>query len=161
MTARVLLVTGSRALADTPQAEEWARAELARRITVETVDNVVAGDARGPDEWAHEIAAKASLRHERWCLGGAVELRHHNLRWLPEGAPIPTTHDAWAQRALARNRAMVEHTALSPEGVRVLALLASWSRTRGTQHTMRLAREHGLPVEVLTCPEAHGPQGGR
>ena len=165
MTARVLLVTGSRALSDTHAAEVWARGMLRERITREIVDSVVAGDARGPDEWAHEIAAKASLRHDRWCLGGDVVTRygdgHYDGRWLPKGTPIPTTHDAWAQRALARNRAMVEHAALKPESVRVLALLAPWSRTRGTQHTMRLAREHSLPVEVLTCPEAYGPRGSR
>lgn len=165
MTARVLLVTGSRALADTPQAEAWARAELAKRVTREAVDSVVAGDARGPDEWAHEIAPPG-LWCARWCLDGAVLCRlasdwHEEARWLVRGVARPSSHDAWAQRALARNRAMVEHAALNPEGVRVLALLAPWSRTRGTQHTMRLAREHGLPVEVLACPESYGPRGGR
>jgi len=165
VSARVLLVTGSRALTDTPQAEEWARTELAKRIGPATLDKVIAGDARGPDEWAHE-AAPVGIWRSRWCLDGTVRYGlgasdWTEARWLHGDAPRPSSHDAWAQRALARNRAMVEHTARRPEGVRVLALLAPWSRTRGTQHTMRLAREHSLPVEVLACPEALGPRGGR
>ena len=165
MTARVLLVTGSRALSDTHAAEVWARGMLRERITREIVDSVVAGDARGPDEWAHEIAPPG-LWCARWCLDGAVLCSlgsnwHEEARWLVRGVPRPSTSEAWVQRALARNRAMVEHAARRPEGVRVLALLAPWSRTRGTQHTMRLAREHSLPVEVLTCPEAYGPRGSR
>lgn len=165
MTARVLLVTGSRALTDTPQAEAWACGELAKRITREAVDSVVAGDARGPDEWAHEVAAPG-IWCARWCLDGAVLCSlvsnwHEEARWLVRDVVRPSTREAWAQRALARNKAMVEHAAMRPEGVRVLALLAPWSRTRGTQHTMRLAREHGLSVEVLVCPEAYAPRGGR
>ena len=165
MTARVLLVTGSRALSDTHAAEVWARGMLRERITREIVDSVVAGDARGPDEWAHEVAPPG-LWCARWCLDGAVLCGlgsnwHEEARWLVRGVARPSSHDAWAQRALARNRAMIEHAARRSDGVRVLALLAPWSRTRGTQHTMRLAREHGLPVEVLTCPEAYGPRGSR
>jgi hypothetical protein len=165
VTARVLLVTGSRALTDTPEAEAWAQDELARRITREAVRSVVTGDARGPDEWAHPD--ELGIWGVRWCLSGDVDFRlggdwWTEKRWLPRGTPRPSSHDAWAQRALARNRAMVTHVAdCDPGNVRVLALLAPWSRTRGTQHTMRLAREHGLPVEVLSCPEAYGPRGGR
>lgn len=158
----VLLVTGSRALCDTPAAEAWARGVLRGRITSST-RSVVAGDARGPDAWAHDETPLA-LWCARWCLDGSVLCRlngnwREEARWLVRGVVRPTTHEAWAQRAIARNAAMVEHTARTP-GARCLALVAPWSRTRGTQHTARLAREHGITVEVLVCPAEHGP-GGR
>ena len=159
----VLLVTGSRALTDTPAAEAWARGVLRERIT-SAVERVVAGDARGPDEWAHDTSANG-FACARWCLNGEVRYRFSRLwwteaLWLPRGTPKPRTHEAWAQRATARNAAMVEHTARTP-GAHCLALVAPWSRTQGTQMTARLAREHGIAVEVLVCPAEHGPGGVR
>ena len=164
MSARVLLVTGSRALSDTPQAEAWARAELAKHISDDLV-TVVSGDARGPDEWVHQLAR--GMWHARWTLGGSVDAILLNewwseARWLPLGTPAPHTNEAWKARALARNKAMVEHTARYDHStVKVVALKAPWSRTDGTGHTAGLAARHGLPVEVLTCPEEYGPRGSR
>ncbi len=90
--------------------------------------------------------------------------------WGPPGPPGAPNYQQppygyppgceWAARALARNAAMVADVARRGNA-RCVALLAPWSRTRGTQHTMRLAREHGIAVEVLACPAEHGPRGAR
>ena len=173
----ILLVTGSRALTDTPAAREWARAALTdtpaarewarealRAQRTPNLSRVVAGDARGPDEWAHCVWSIGAWL-ERWCLDGDVRLGLASewwteRCWLPADAPRPSSREAWAARALARNQAMVEDVARRGNA-RCLALLAPWSRTRGTQHTLHLAREHGIPVEVLVCPAEHGPRGAR
>ena len=158
-----LLVTGSRALTDTPAAREWARAALRAQRTP-SLSRVVAGDARGPDEWAHGPWSIGAWM-DRWCLNGDVRVGLGSewwteRRWLPADAPRPSSHGEWAARALARNAAMVADVARRGNA-RCVALLAPWSRTRGTQHTMRLAREHGIAVEVLACPAEHGPRGAR
>lgn len=50
---RVLLVTGSRSLADRPGAEAWARGLIHAALT--GTDLLIVGDAPGPDAWAVEI----------------------------------------------------------------------------------------------------------
>lgn len=167
MTARVLLVTGSRALSATPQAEAWARAELVKRITL-AVERVVttplqAPDnwTKGPTEWVEEMASD-SIVVTRWSLRGSVDYRIAGRMtagwwWLSGSAkPPPTWHDL----RYARDAACMAQTATTLDAS-VLVFDTSWWRDHYTQHTMRLAREHGLPVEVLTCPEAYGPRGSR
>jgi hypothetical protein len=130
-----------------------------------SVARVVAGDARGPDAWAHEVAFACEVEGEKWSLDGGVYRRtnwtwEHVTEWAND-APPPDKGGKWWP--LRRNRAMVAGFAEYARESKafVVALVARWATTRGTQHTMRLAREHGLPVEVLTCPDAYGPRGGR
>lgn len=165
MTAPVaLLVTGSRSLARqtdeearrniTPASEKWARAILTEAIGAIPVGSVlIHGGATGPDSWAQEaiedrrddpgllyaVTYEANGRRWRWTIGDG-DLWWSDDRWHP--ADIGP---------LARNRHMVE-TAL-PEQVifslepRVLALVDGASRTKGTDHTVGLARKAGFPVD--------------
>lgn len=172
MTARVLLVTGSRALYDTVAARDWTFAALRLRLPGEDAPTlVVTGDARGPDQAASDIVPRGGpVGIAVWELDGDVTMwapgmaLGHVRHWTDEMEPACGDREAWRRWPLKRNAAMVAwcaENARDGASVRCVALLAPWSRTRGTQHTMRLAREHGLPAEVLVCPEAYAPRGGR
>lgn len=154
----ILLVTGSRALADTRRAAAWARGEIAPRAL--DAHQVVAGDARGPDEWAQDLAPTWA---ERWCLDGRI-LARLMLDWVLEARwhndPLPRRGDREGRRqlCLARDRAMVDHYAPRADEVALLALIAPWSRTRGTEYTARHAEAAGIAVERLVCPVEYGPE---
>lgn len=161
MTARVLLVTGSRALADTPAAEAWSRTEIARAIADYAPTMVVAGDARGPDTWAAEAAR--ALIFQRWQVNGYVATRGQRInafRPWPESQAVADPR----RRPLERNRVMVRAMAervRERDLVSVLALTASWATTHGTEHTAARAREWGLMVDARDCPRDLGPGGAR
>lgn len=159
MTGSVLLITGSRALASTPEAATWARAQLTRVLTPRV--SVVAGDAGGPDEWAQVMAPGWATR---WCLDGRIFARltlsgswQLEARWHSDPMPSRGDRAGWKMLCLARDRAMVAHWA-ERAGVSMLALVAPFSRTRGTQYTVARAREAGIPTTVLTCPAEYGPR---
>lgn len=159
MTA-LLLVTGSRALAERPEAEAWARRMLRGPIRGDANPRVLTGDARGPDAWAVEAARVQWTRFAKdggiYC-GVGLPFRAGWWTFPPnEKPPTPRTRDEWRERLLARDRALVAYAArMAAAGttVRVLALVAPWSRTQGTAYTARLAREAGLDVVMLTYPE--------
>lgn len=153
MSAQVVIVTGARILADDPAATRWAREILSRELASATL--VVAGDARGPDAWAHEIARGmvAPIACERWCANGAVERRVSAEGWWrddPWGTPETTTDPK--RRPLARNAAMI--AAYDPfrthATVRLVALYHALATTQGTAHTVRLARAAGIDVTEYT-----------
>lgn len=176
---RVLLVTGARSLADSPDAERWARALIAEALA--GCDLLIVGDADGPDAWAlraawdHSNAEGAFYvrryitrgRHAGWVVTEA-EMRHRP--WTSDvppqkGDPAEMTR-AWY---LLRNDAMVRSAqTLRNRGhaVEVLALLdgrkpakpapGEKRRTRGTEHTVGLARKAGLPVDPRTWPADGG-----
>lgn len=156
----ILLVTGSRALADTPAAERWARERIADAFERHNPTIVVTGDAAGPDEWAVGPALADDCDVYVWRCDGSVERRWATgaelqpmRRWTPTGP-----RKRWP---LQRNAAMVAETTDQSEGAAVvLALHAPWATTRGTAHTVGLARRAGLAVEEHTCPAEHGPRGG-
>ncbi len=147
MTSRILLVTGSRAL-DGSTEEQTARAMLRAFIEQFAPGFVVAGDARGPDEWAVDIASSngATLPHVRiYGLDGWVKSADSKdvRRW--------TTAEKFSP--LDRNAAMVREVAVQyAKGafVRVLGLEAAWSATKGTAHTITAARRAGLSVTRIT-----------
>ena len=146
MSDQIVIVTGSRTLADDPRTIAWARGILARELASATL--VVAGDARGPDAWAHEIARGfvASIDCERWCVNGARlgRVAGADATWRklsPWGTPETTTDPR--KRPLARNAAMV---AYYTRAARMVALIDPASRTQGTQHTVGLARAAGIDV---------------
>lgn len=154
MTAPVaLLVTGSRSLAKDPKAEAWARAILNPTIAeLPPWSVVVHGGAIGPDRWAQE-SAEFHVRGvplltyvlfvdgEKWVVTLGAGLHVNRVRWT----------EAKNQDPLVRNRHMVnvEMPALVGRGYkpRVLALVDSTSRTKGTGHTVGLARKAGYPVD--------------
>lgn len=149
-----LLVTGSRSLAKSRAAEAWAERILSSAVLELPRDSVVIhGGANGPDSWAHTIAlyrpdSQVTVAVYRPNGSGMVVpvaapgriRRPMDFRWNP-GDPGP----------LARNAHMVEVVLsdVSQWGYapRVLALVDADSRTRGTDHTVRLARAAGIPVD--------------
>jgi hypothetical protein len=159
---RVIVVTGSRSLADSPAAEAWARGVLREHLAREPAWLFV-GDARGPDDWAAEIAQSLGLPRARWKLDGLVVFAR------PSGSGgwkhWARAEDAAARRGdrrwpLERNRALIDAAAKAAAdawSVRVLGLVDERSRTRGTDHTLRLAERAGLSVERAVCPAGLGP----
>ena len=159
MTATILLVTGSRALADRDDSAAWAQRILRDAIRTPEPPRVYTGDARGPDAWA---LALAGAEYTQWARDGAFYcgMTHPWMEgwWIapPHPPATPRTRDEWRRRLLARDRAMVAHAALCAsrgDTVRVLALRAPWSETHGTDYTAQHARAAGLDVRVLTYPE--------
>lgn len=156
----VLLVTGSRVLADRPEAEAWARRILRGPIRGDTRPRVLTGDARGPDAWAVEAAGTRWTRFDKhgaiYC-GLLPDCREGWWTFPPtETPPRPRTRDEWRTRLLARDRAMVAYARLCADrgaSVRVLALRAPWSETHGTDYTVQHARAAGLHCDVRTFPE--------
>lgn len=164
----ILLVTGSRALYDTQKARKWTMNALRPRLTgPDAPQLVVTGDALGADDAARRLVGYGSpvgiavweLDGEAtmWAPGYALGLTR---RWTEEKEPQCGDREAWKRWPLKRNAAMVAWCAEQARGgadVRCVALIAPWSNTRGTQHTVRLATEHGLPVETLVCPMEYAP----
>jgi len=155
----VILVTGSRALADTPSAAEWCQGILADTIGALPPGSIVVhGFADGPDTWAWEACARFGVRQRAYYATGRLE------DGVParEGASREIAVSRWIgwtsldaiplrRRPLERNRAMVSWCAAQPDA-RCLALVAPWSRTHGTEHTAGLARKAGIAVDVRECP---------
>lgn len=172
---RVLLVTGARSLADSRDAERWARALIAEALA--GCDLLIVGDADGPDAWAWELAEGGWLTpHDRNTRPAALRRVHrYQTRGLYRGCIV--LHDgymhgnhfaldtvgAWGRggdtHPKRRNAAMARDCKrLAAEGatVSVLALLdgrkpavtqpGEKRPTRGTEHTVGLARAAGLSV---------------
>lgn len=135
----VLLVTGSRSLA-LRAGTQRAFCEHHREL-IDQADLVVTGDAYGPDQWANWLAP---FDYEQWQLGGGVRLRA-GVRWWSS----LKTNDP-----LVRNRCMVESVRDNylRRGENVLCVgfvdpvprTPGERRTRGTDHTLRLARQAGI-----------------
>ena len=160
---RVLLIAGARSLAKRPGAEAWARAKIAEALA--GCDLLIVGDAPGPDAWALAIAQSHRINGNKYVTRGkhaGMILQHcenstpyAEFQWAYSGAPDP-------RHPLHRNRAMAEDAAsLRADGhtVSVLALLDGLKvdvpprngkpgerATRGTEHTVGLARAAGLTV---------------
>lgn len=151
---RVLLITGARSLADSPDAERWARALIAEALA--GCELLIVGDARGPDEWAWTIAGNIVVNCDEYVTGGPNAGKIAEHRGI--GAPRIDRRWAWhgTTRPLARNAVMVsdaEKLRIDGHDVRVLALLDGTKRdepgrrvTRGTEHTAGLAERAGLSV---------------
>ena len=147
----ILVVTGSRALADLPSAERWALAALHEAVAV--AGTVVTGDARGPDAWALTVARTAGRRWASYALDGLVRRGHGDpARWTVDAPPERRDGRAlWAAWCLHRDRAVVRDAArahAAGRSVRVLALVAPWSPTHGTEYSVARARAAGLEVDV-------------
>lgn len=153
MSAQVVIVTGARILADDARAVAWAREILSRELASATL--VVAGDARGPDQWAHEIAQGmvAPIPRERWCVNGTVERRAATGGWCASWRwDDASTPQDYRRRPLARNAAMIAgHDPFRTHAtVRLVALHHALAKTQGTAHTVSLARKAGIDVTEHT-----------
>lgn len=174
---RILLVTGSRALADTPRAKRWARARLHESIAwmldAEAAllmhggcwDGTRPNPSDNPDWWAHEIVVPNGIAAEVYTAIGAIEV-HRRDPSSPAGATA--TYGRWAAEGAAptpleRNVHMIGVAAARAKNidVRVVGLVAPWSTTRGTHHTLRQARDRGFTVVEHLCPREYAPPGER
>lgn len=151
---RVLLVSGSRSLERDISAAEWAQSILLSRIgALPDGSCVIAGGAIGPDSWAAEFA-----RAEPRRLNVAVYVvEGSRYRWKQNDGALVV--DAWNKETnkdpLKRNEAMVSAaSAMLRRGhdVRLLALVNHETHRPGrggTDHTVRLAMDAGIPLERL------------
>ena len=157
---RILLVTGARALADTAEAEAWAKEQLrdfvSRAWWGKRPTLVVAGDATGPDTHAIDYARLLRIDYAQWCLDGWIG-GSLPRPWWPAGTARPRAR-RWPLERNARMVAAVAERAAAGDTARALALTAPWARTQGTMHTVARAREAGLVVEVRACPADLGPR---
>jgi len=144
---RLVLVTGSRALAGNDAAYAW----LVDRMAARTPCLVVTGDARGPDSWAAAWTRTYRAGLRRYDLtaritGGAPS----GARWTKaEPPPDDAGRALWAAWCLHRDRVMVQHVARRADryAVTVLALTSRASDTKGTAFTVGRAKAAGLAVE--------------
>jgi hypothetical protein len=157
---RVLLITGARSLATRPGAEAWARGLIAAALA--GCDLLIVGDADGPDAWAWESVTTRGREVYGYRYATRGVSAGHVIdsfgtdcgRWTTKTAPQGTR--GWTPWLLSRNAEMVAqaaHCAGSACDVLCLALLdglkvdAPGKRaTRGTEHTVGLARAAGLTV---------------
>lgn len=135
----VVLYCGSRSLA-LRQGAQRAFCEHHRPL-IDQADLVVTGDAEGPDQWANWLAP---FGYERWCLDGRVATRPATIRrWChEEGPPVDRR-----RVPLVRNEMMVKACELRlrlGDNVLCVGFVDPASRTRGTDHTLRLARQAGI-----------------
>ena len=154
MSARILLVTGSRLLVASTH-EERAKGLLAAFASSFSPSIVVAGDADGPDDWA-----------ATWAIEHACALRVYALDgWVHDGGkPLRPWDSALRETGtrrnpLDRNTAMVRgvtHQAMGGSVVEVLGLEAAWSATKGTAHTLAAARGRGLSITRITFERSEG-----
>jgi hypothetical protein len=132
----VLLVTGSRSLSKQRRTEKAVEAIL-RRFEYR-IDLLVAGDANGPDRWALRHAHSFDCGYERWTLSGFVQCEGESWEWSQIRLNDP----------LVRNRCMVGHVRDKyldhGENVLCVGFVDPESKTHGTDHTLRLARQAGI-----------------
>lgn len=154
MSARILLVTGSRVLVASTH-EERAKGLLHAAMLAVGPTLVVAGDADGPDEWAATWAAERGIDLRIYALDGWVHSAGKLLRpWAKE----PGTPGVF-RKPLARNVAMVRETAAQRANgahVEAVGVEAAWSATMGTAHTLAAARGRGLSITRITFERSEG-----
>ncbi len=157
----ILLVTGSRALEDTPDAAAWGRGIVGESVRALASNAVVAaGDATGPDAWAIGEARMSRLTWTRFDLDGMLVRSSGQRRpWSMAGERESTPRKVWPLR---RNEAMVLEIAAAVASGRytasALALRAPWARTNGAAHTTTLCMQHNVAYSAHTCPSEYGPQ---
>jgi len=151
VSRRILLVTGSRALT--------GHARMGRILLAEVSDlkrylgYVVAGDAGGPDELAHSLAKACGVHSVTYRLDGTWQSTDANTpggRWDAKLSQdeLREIEDP-RRRPLVRNNVMAHSVGMQGDRgwqVHCLALIAPWSKTKGTEHTARRAEQYGIPV---------------
>ena len=158
-----LLVTVSRALHDTEQARTWMTNTLQICIGGIAPRTVWNGGAEKGDRDASLIAHKLGAWVYEYRTDGNVYTLDHDNRfhlqarwWGSEGSVHP----------LERNRFMVRRCVEGRDAgmtIRFLGLVAPWSKTHGTDHTLSQARHWGFTDERITrleCPREYGALHG-
>lgn len=155
MSADVVLVVGSEALADVVSAWPWCRATLAQYLV--GVGAVVSRGARGPEMIAHEAAVAAGRSAARYALDGVVYVGADRRRWTDETSPCGENPAARRSRSAevvawraGRDAAMVAAVArAAAQGRRVVvvALRLEGAEAHDVDAVVALARAEGLTVE--------------
>lgn len=159
MADRILVVTGARALSDTPAAEAWARDKLRAALDWwEPALLVHGGCAGSPDEWASDLVGPTCSGCGMlvyYAGGGREEHRvdgaYLSGSWLLAGD---------IASPLLRNRRMMQGARLrqdTGDEVLVVGLTAPWARTHGTEHALGRAEDYGLRLARRACPATLGP----
>lgn len=155
----ILIVFASQAIMQRDASAAWARGILRTAIRTEPRPRVYTGDADGPEGFA---IACAGSDYTRWMLRGdfycGMTEPHPEGWWIkpPHPPPALKTREDRRLRALARDRAMIEHAAMCAgrgDAVRVLALRAPWGDAHPVDVAVSRARDAGLDVQALTYPE--------
>lgn len=144
----ILLVTGSHTV-DTVDCM-WVETMLHPRLAGTQL--LIAGDACGPDTIAHEMALNRRIKSARWCTDGRVEYCRPTSWWDEARWDTVETPVDPAERALARNAAMVAWCAgrmAAGDDVRALGLVVAASATHGVDHTLQLCRDAGVRITRL------------
>ena len=135
--ADVVAIVGSRDFADPALVDRIVRSLAAS----EEGASVISGGARGADSLVREACRRYGFHfcHED-------ESDPHGLKHLPMALHFFEFKAEWDKHGKAagfkRNAELVRHA------TRVVALYAPGPRSRGTTHTVDLARKAGLPVHV-------------
>ena len=136
----VLFVTGSRKLVDRGTGCFLAYERIINELLANT-DLLVAGDARGPDQWA--IMANA-CPFERWSLGGIVFRRYHQS--TPTRSSLKQNAIRTASSATAQDGGECSRPVSTCDTARTSSASVSSIRLThdGTDHTLGLARRAGI-----------------
>lgn len=157
MSGPTLLVSGSRALADTPASRAWTARKLAAAMLAFEPRSVVHGGARGADEIAHATARLLGITVVCFALDGGIYKNgaplldgEGELRRWADDATMKLPRD---RLPLSRNRAMVSAIARGDARPRAcLVLVAAWRTTDGGLHTGTHASRAGIESWCDECP---------
>jgi hypothetical protein len=158
-TKTLLLCSLSRALHDTEAALDWLWDTLQWRIQEIAPDMLINGGAEQGDRDATKIAHALGI--------GCYEYRTDGWIYVPDRVGMLCRMSRWWDAGgsvypLERNRFMVSRCVQARESgwnVRVLGLVAPWSKTHGTEHTLAQARHAGFgeqEVSRVECPAEYG-----
>lgn len=144
-----ILLTQSRALVD--GGTSWLRAKLHSLYYSQQQEFVVITGDASSDQIAIESLESAAVdyRYKMFGLGGRIKavqringvVTTYWSRWMSADEVKSISPK---RIPLVRNQHMVDHC---PVSAKCYGYIAKWSRTLGTQHTLRLARERGMEVE--------------
>ncbi len=149
---KLLLVTGSRTLAESAARQEWARQVLAAHLEGLGADDwVLHGGATGPDQFVEDLARCKGIKTMSYRLDG---YRYHGEERLGKWAPDSgaTSAGSWPLVRNATMASQAKHAADLGWDVRCVALLDPASVTRGTQHTATKCADSGLQVSQHQYP---------
>lgn len=145
----ILIVSGSRTLATREGGEAWARGQIVAALAdLAEGGMLVAGDASGPDAWAINEAHARRIDWRRFGLDGHVCGPAGHLGSWAMPADLETDP---RRRPLQRNDNMVRYYHEEATTL-VLGLVDPQSRTKGTDHTLRMAHKAGLRTERRAYP---------
>lgn len=149
-----ILVTGSRALADTPEAKAWA-IEVLQRELAGCTELWECGRPGTVDEWAVRVAE--GLRPQPWRMSYYSNGTATAFRPSPQASKERWV--VYSSFVEARLQLVELFKIMFPRGT-VLALLAPWSQETDVASVITQAREFRLRGVEFVCPEEFGPKGG-